>query len=100
MVSECSGHNNECYNTDMRAILNAGHQIQTVLYNQDERFLKTVPRTCSPPPDVRSNHVNQAWNVQQGNFKVFQNVQVIKITLKHFFLKGSEFTNMLILLRR
>lgn len=74
VYSQCSS--NDCYDTEMRAILNAGHQIQTVLYNQDESFLKAVPRTCNPPPDVKSNHINQAWNVQPSDFKVSQHVQV------------------------
>ncbi|GBM21432.1 Kielin/chordin-like protein [Araneus ventricosus] len=62
---------------EMRSLVDTGHRIQTVLYNQEERFLKTLPRTCFSSHDIPKTYVNQIWNVQPDNFKPQSNFQSV-----------------------
>lgn len=76
VFSDCSSQRDGCYESENRAILNTGHQIQSILYNQDENFLKAIPRTCNSPPNLKSNYIGEAWNVHQPDFKEWADNQV------------------------
>ncbi|KAF8785301.1 Kielin/chordin-like protein like [Argiope bruennichi] len=79
--------------TEMKSLVDTGHRIQTVLYNQEERFLKTLPRTCLSSHDIPKTYVNQIWNVQPDYFKPQSNYQVqIPICEESILLKCPYYT--------
>ncbi|XP_071044189.1 kielin/chordin-like protein [Parasteatoda tepidariorum] len=76
--SYSSGCAYECGNEEeIRNVLDAGRRIQSVLYNQEETFLKTLPRTCLSPSDLPTTYTNQIWNVQPDDFEMHSNFQPV-----------------------
>ncbi|GFX10564.1 hypothetical protein TNCV_2583851 [Trichonephila clavipes] len=62
---------------EIKSIVNIGQKIQTVLYNQEENFLKTLPRTCFSSYDIPNTYVNQIWKAQPDYFQPQTNFQSI-----------------------
>lgn len=71
----------------MRSLVNAGHRIQSVLYNQDEKFLKTLPRTCGfSSQDFPETSMTNLWNNQLEDFKIQSNFQVSKKEIFYYLI--------------
>ncbi|KAG8188974.1 hypothetical protein JTE90_010063 [Oedothorax gibbosus] len=61
----------------LRTLVNTGHRIQSVLYNQEEQFLKSLPRTCMSSQDFPETSMHDLWTVEPDNFEMQSNFQPI-----------------------
>ncbi|GIY57999.1 hypothetical protein CDAR_284721 [Caerostris darwini] len=86
-VDQYSPYTESSCDTEVKSLVNTGQRIQSILYNQEEKFLKTLPRTCFSPQDMPKTYVNQIWNVQPDYFEPQTNFQIVLYDNYHLVIK-------------